>query len=80
MNNMTILNNIALRNFARGASYSEYQKSQAKFGKDRADAARAEYEKEMKERSSRKLNWNIKNRWEQRALDDVLNNLDVRKA
>ena len=24
------------------------------------------------------MNWNIKNRWEQRELDDVLKNLDVR--
>jgi hypothetical protein len=27
-----------------------------------------------------KLNWGIKNRWEQRALDDVIKNKDVRKA
>eukprot|EP00355_Strombidium_rassoulzadegani_P002522 CAMPEP_0168610596 /NCGR_PEP_ID=MMETSP0449_2-20121227/1875_1 /TAXON_ID=1082188 /ORGANISM="Strombidium rassoulzadegani, Strain ras09" /LENGTH=167 /DNA_ID=CAMNT_0008650919 /DNA_START=108 /DNA_END=611 /DNA_ORIENTATION=- len=31
-------------------------------------------EKEVKERTERKLNWNIKNRWEQRALDDVKRN------
>jgi hypothetical protein len=24
------------------------------------------------------MNWNIKNRWEQRALDDVLKNVDIR--
>lgn len=27
-----------------------------------------------------KLNWGIKNRWEQRALDEVIKNKDVRKA
>jgi len=26
------------------------------------------------------LNWNIKNRWEQRELDDVVKNMDVRAA
>ena len=27
-----------------------------------------------------KLNWGIKNRWEQRALDEVIKNKDVRRA
>jgi hypothetical protein len=27
-----------------------------------------------------KLNWGIKNRWEQRALEDVLKNRDVRQV
>jgi hypothetical protein len=26
------------------------------------------------------MNWGVKNRWEQRALDDVLKNKDVRNA
>jgi hypothetical protein len=39
-------------------------KDQAKFGKDSEDPYRADYEKEIKERSERKLNWGIKNRWE----------------
>jgi hypothetical protein len=24
------------------------------------------------------MNWNIKNRWEQRALDDVMKNTDIK--
>jgi hypothetical protein len=43
---------------------NEYKKEQAKFGKDREDSYRAEYEKEMMERTKNKMNWNIKNRWE----------------
>ena len=57
---------------------SEFQKEQAKFGRDRNDSFRAEYEKEVKERTESKLNWNIKNRWEQRQLDDILKNQDVK--
>eukprot|EP00347_Sterkiella_histriomuscorum_P004560 403359998 len=37
-----------------------------------------EYEKEIRERSESKMNWNIKNRWEQRQLDDVLKNQDIK--
>lgn len=43
-------------------------------------AGRAEYEAERNERVQRKLNWNIKNRWEQRQLDDIMLNIDVRSA
>ena len=43
---------------------SDFKKEQAKFGRDRNDSFRAEYEKEVKERTESKLNWNIKNRWE----------------
>ena len=57
---------------------SEVKKEQGKFGKDREDSYRAEYEKELQERTKNKMNWNIKNRWEQRALDDVIKNVDVR--
>ena len=53
---------------------AEFKKEQAKFGKDRDDSYRIEYEKEMTERTKNKMNWNIKNRWEQRALDDVFKN------
>lgn len=59
---------------------SEFKKEQAKFGKDRDDSYRAEYEKELQERTKNKMNWGIKNRWEQRALDDVLKNADVRNV
>jgi hypothetical protein len=52
------------RSVGGGTSWADYKKHQARFGKDRADADRLEYEKEIKERTSRKLNWNIKNRWE----------------
>lgn len=41
---------------------------------------RAEYEKEKKQRMETKMNWGIKNRWEQRALDEVFKNKDVRQA
>jgi hypothetical protein len=37
-----------------------------------------EYEREIQERTKNKLNWNIKNRWEQRQLDDVFKNTDIR--
>ena len=57
---------------------SEYHKEQAKFGKDRDDSYRLEYEKDMKQRVESKMNWNIKNRWEQRQLDDVLRNQDIK--
>jgi hypothetical protein len=39
-----------------------------------------EYEKEIKDRTDRKMNWNIKNRWEQRELDDVYKNFDIKEA
>ena len=65
------------RQFA-GTSWSDFQKSKQKFGQHAHD--NAEYEREIKERTDRKLNWNIKNRWEQRALDDVYKNTDVRNA
>jgi hypothetical protein len=56
----------------------QFKKEQAKFGKDREDSYRAEYEKEIQERTKNKMNWNIKNRWEQRALDDVMKNTDIK--
>lgn len=58
----------------------EYTKEQAKYGKDRSDAYRLEYEKEIQERTKNKMNWNIKNRWEQRTLDDVMKNVDIRNT
>jgi hypothetical protein len=76
----TQMRSIANTRSAGGSSWSDFQKHSAKFGKDRQDADRLEYEKEVKERTNRKLNWNIKNRWEQRALDDVLKNFDVRES
>ena len=62
------------------SSYSEYKQTQGKFGKGRDDAYRAEYEKDRKKRYELKMNWGIKNRWEQRELDMVLKNRDVRQA
>ena len=44
------------------------------------EGGRKKYEKEKKERIATKLNWGIKNRWEQRELEDVLKNKDVRQA
>jgi hypothetical protein len=34
----------------------------------------------MKQRMETKMNWGIKNRWEQRALDEVMKNKDVRSS
>lgn len=55
-------------------------KSQGKFGHGKEDSYRAEYEQEKKKRNDLKMNWGIKNRWDQRELDDVLKNKDVRSA
>ncbi|CAI2364484.1 unnamed protein product [Moneuplotes crassus] len=54
------------------------QQSFAKFGRESNNPYRAEYEKDLKERTDRKLNWGIKNRWEQRDLDDIYKNEDIR--
>lgn len=64
---------------AGGTSWADFKKAQAKY-KGASGAERIEYEKELKERTERKLNWNIKNRWEQRALDDVMKNTDIKEA
>lgn len=66
------------RSFTKRASWTDYKKTQGKFGQNREDSFRAEYEKEKKERTANKLNWGIKNRWEQRELDQVIKNKDVR--
>jgi hypothetical protein len=63
-----------------GATYESFKKDQGKYGKDRSDQYRAAYEQDKKQRMDTKLNWGIKNRWEQRALDEVIKNKDVRKA
>ena len=49
-------------------------------GQAQANAGRAEYEAEMKKRFETKMNWGQKNRWEQRELDAVMKNRDVRAA
>ena len=69
----------ARRTFAKGGrpSWDEFKRSSGKFGKDTHSA---EYEKEKKQKMETKMNWGIKNRWEQRALDDVIKNKDVRHA
>ena len=61
-------------------SFEEFRKHSARFSRDEGNAYRAEYEREVKERTERKLNWNIKNRWEQRQLNDLIYNTDVRDA
>lgn len=32
------------------------------------------------ERINKRLNWNIENRWEQRMLDDIYKNKDIKSA
>ena len=56
------------------------QQSFAKFGKESSNPYRAEYEQDIKQRTERKLNWGIKNRWEQRELDDIYKNADIRSV
>jgi len=65
---------------AKGSTWEQFKQSQGQFGKDSTSGYRAQYEKEKKDRFDTKLNWGIKNRWEQRALDEVLKNRDVRKV
>ena len=48
------------------------------YGTDRDDEMRAAHEKELKQRYEKKMNWGIANRWEQRELDAVMKNKDVR--
>lgn len=66
------------RRFASRTSWESFKKEQGKYGHNRQDSYRAEYEKEKRQRFETKMNWGIKNRWEQRALDDVYKNKDVR--
>lgn len=42
--------------------------------------AMMQYESFIKEREDRKLNFNRKNRWEQRELDDIMKNFDIKSA
>ena len=63
-----------------GTKYEDYKKDRGKFGKDRDDEYRTAYEKDKKQRMETKLNWGIKNRWEQRSLDEIIKNKDVRSA
>jgi len=62
------------------STWEQFKRKQGKFGKDRNDSYRDAYEKEKKAQMETKLNWGIKNRWEQRALEDVLKNRDVRQV
>lgn len=68
------------RFFSTRPSWNEYKKSSAKYGQNQGGSGRAEYEQEIKERTERKLNWNIKNRWEQRAITEILQNQDIKQA
>ena len=70
---------IKTKAFFRGEKRGAKQ-SFAKFGKESSNPYRAEYEKDIKERTERKLNWGIKNRWEQRDLDDIYKNEDIRSV
>jgi len=63
-----------------GKERTSAEQSYAKFGKESSSPYRAEYEKEIQERTRRKLNWGIQNRWEQRELDDIYKNEDIRAA
>ena len=60
--------------------FEKYAKEQSKYGRNRVDASRLEYEKEVKDRTNLKLNWGVQNRWEQRELDEVLKNQHVRRS
>ena len=69
-----------------GPSWKQYWKTKASYqqGGESADgestANRAEYEAEMKKRYATKMKWGQKNRWEQRELDSVIKNKDVRAS
>ena len=67
-----------------GPSWNSFWKQRGAMGSGDGDANnaryKAEYEKEMKKRFETKMNWGIKNRWEQRELDAVIKNRDVRAA
>ena len=52
----------------------------SKYGRDSESPFRSEYEREVKERTQKKLNWGIQNRWEQRELDDIYKNKDIRSV
>lgn len=64
---------------SQGASWQDFKQNSHKYAKD-GEHGRAEYERELKERSERKLNWGIKNRWEQRELQEIVENKDVRRT
>ena len=61
-------------------SWKSYKATQASLKQDRADPEKAAYEAEIAKRRETKLNWGIKNRWEQRELEAVIKNKDVRAA
>ena len=64
----------------KGGSYKEYKQRKGATGKDQTSADRAEYDKEITKRREKKLNWGIANRWEQRELEAVVKNKDVRAS
>lgn len=73
------------KKFKTSASWGKYWKTQSAMGsrsdpEAQASASRAEYEADVKKRYETKMNWGIKNRWEQRELDTVYKNRDVRAA
>ncbi len=39
--------------------FDQYKKEQGKYGQNRTDSARLEYEKEVKDRTALKLNWGV---------------------
>ena len=65
----------------KGPSYKSFQKMKSAMGhSETVRDERAAYEAEMKKRMETRLNWGIKDRWEQRELDSVIKNRDVRAA
>lgn len=57
---------------------TSFEAAAAKYGKTSNNPHRAQYEQDIRERTEKKLKWGIENRWEQRELDDIYNNSDVR--
>ena len=58
----SLFQNTSLRHFNaknKDSGFRDWQKTSAKFGKDGGNQYRAEYEKEVKTRTDRKLNWGI---------------------
>ena len=64
----------------KGPSFKDFKRQMGMYGRDREDEMRAAHEKDIKKRYELKMNWGIANRWEQRELDAVIKNKDVRSA
>lgn len=65
----------------KGPSWNSYWKKKTGMGhSETSQPGRAEYEAQIKKQYETKMNWGIKDRWEQRELDAVIKNRDVRAA